>query len=143
MKNRTRTVLAVLFASLASCATPVTRAEVERLMDVQRAAWNRGDLVTFVSYYDPSMTVWDAGGVTRGIDNLLANYQRRYPTAAARGSLTFELLEVRPVEGNSALVLGMYRLDRAEPAAGYFSLLVARTDAGLRILHDHTSESPK
>ncbi|MCH7477126.1 MAG: hypothetical protein IIA14_03375 [SAR324 cluster bacterium] len=49
----------------------------------------------------------------------------------------------RTEKENSALVLGRYELDRAEPASGYFSLLVERTPQGVKITHDHTSESPR
>lgn len=134
-------VLAGLFV-LAGCKTPVTNAEVDLLMDVQREAWNRGDLAGFVSYYDPSMTFCGGTGVTRGIDNLLTRYQKRYPTAKERGRVGFEIVEVRPLGGDSALVIGKYALVRESPSSGYFTLVVIRSAEGLRIIHDHTSETP-
>ena len=118
---------------------PIGTEDVAELMEIQRQAWNRGDLAEFVSYYDESMTFSGGGGVTRGTDNLLAHYQESYPTAKERGVLTFKVIEVRSVGDGTALVLGQYILDREEPASGYFSLLVQRTMGGVRIIHDHTS----
>ena len=131
----------VLATSFTGCQTQVSRAEVSALMDIQREAWNQGDLREFVSYYDPSMTFCGASGVTRGIDNLLSRYEKKYPTAELRGRLTFELLDVRPLSANSALVLGKYALERKQPSSGFFSLIVSRGAHGLRILHDHTSDA--
>ena len=143
----------VLVLLLAGCRTataeqtgpPIPQKDVEALLEDQRQAWNRGDWDGFIAGYwdDAGLTFNGAGGITRGRSDLLANYQKNYPDAAARGRLTFHLLEFRPVGNNAALVLGRYELDRAEPASGYFSLLVERTPQGVKIIHDHTSASPK
>jgi len=110
-------------------------------MAVQRQAWNNGDLEKFVSYYDRTMTFCGSSGVTRGIDNLLTRYRTKYPTSKERGTVTFELVDFRPLDPDSALVIGKYSLDRESPSSGYFTLVVARVGSGLRIIHDHTSES--
>ena len=122
-------------------ATPSVRVDdVEDLLEIQRQAWNRGELRTFVDYYHPTMTFLGASGVTRGTADLLTHYQNRYPTAAERGRLTFEILEVRPLD-NAALVLGRYNLEREDPDSGFFTLIVKRFAEGLRIVHDHTTAS--
>ena len=72
----------------------------------------------------------------RGRQDVLATYERNYPTPEARGKLTFDLLEVRPIGTTGALVLGRYALERAQPAAGFFTLLVERTAQGIKITHD-------
>ncbi len=119
----------------------VTQSEVQAVLDAQTAAWNRGDLVAFVATYwdDPRLSFCSKSGVVRGRADLLATYQRGYPTAEARGKLGFELLEVRPLGPASALVLGRYAIERAAPASGFFTLVVERTATGLVITHDHTS----
>lgn len=126
-----------------ACASPaaVTRAEVQVILDAQATAWNQGDLETFVATYwdDPRLSFCGKKGVVHGRQDLLATYRSSYPTAADRGTLSFELLEVRPLGSTAALVLGRYALARATPAYGFFTLIVERTDAGLAITHDHTS----
>src|SRR5262245_429845 len=87
---------------LASCASltghpePITTAEVQAMLDAQAAAWNRGDLETFVASYwdDPRLSFCGKSGVVHGRRDLLQTYQHNYPTAEARGSLTFTLLEL-------------------------------------------------
>lgn len=135
--------LGILLCSLAGCATPIGADDVADLMEIQRQAWNRGDLPEFVSYYDPSMTFSGSDGVTRGTADLLARYRKSYPTAKERGVLTFRVTDVRPLGGSSALVLGEYALAREVPANGFFSLVVIRTPNGVRIIHDHTSAAER
>ena len=88
------------------------------------------------------MTFVGGSGLVRGGEDLLATYQRGYPTPEARGRLRFDLLEIRPLGRDHALVIGAYHLERKDPAHGLFTLVVARTPAGLRIVHDHSSAAP-
>jgi len=122
---------------------PISRRAVETLLEDQRQAWNRGDWAGFIAgYWDhPQLTFNGASGITRGRKNLLRRFQENYPDAAARGVLTFHVLEFRPIGRSAALVLGRYQLDRATPDSGYFSLVVERTPQGIKITHDHTSQS--
>ena len=149
----TRLLVASLLLLPCACAShlapisreaPISRGAVEALLEDQRQAWNRGDWGGFIAgYWDhPQLTFNGASGITRGRKNLLQRFQESYPNADARGMLTFHLLEFRPIGRNAALILGRYHLDRATPASGYFSLVVERTPQGIKITHDHTSESP-
>jgi hypothetical protein len=138
--------LAALALCAAGCASApsITRAEVQALLDAQVERWNAGDLTGFVAtYWDgPELTFLGSSGLTRGRTDLLANYQRGYPTPAARGVLSFEVLDFQPLGSDHALLLGRYRIQRAEPAAGVFTLVIARQHDGLAILHDHSSADP-
>jgi uncharacterized protein (TIGR02246 family) len=130
----------------AGCAAPaITTDQVQGVLAAQAEAWNRGDLEAFVESYwdDARLTFCGSEGVVRGRADLLAKYHASYPTAEARGQLRFDLIEVRPVGADAALVLGQYHLARTDPASGYFTLLVQRTAAGLAIAHDHTSASKR
>ena len=115
------------------------------MLDAQVACWNRGDLPGFVAtYWDgPELTFLGSNGLTRGRGDLLAHYQKAYPDAAARGVLSFAILDVQPLGGEHALLLGSYHLERKQPADGFFSLVLARRDGSIAILHDHTSESAR
>lgn len=131
--------------SLFSCATsppPIGEAEVAALLETQARAWNRGDMTAFMSTYwaSPKLTFVGSSGLTRGHAETLARYRASYPDAAARGELSFELLEVRPIgTGGAALVIGRWKLRREEPIEGTFSLVVERRPEGVRIVHDHSS----
>jgi hypothetical protein len=74
-------------------------------------AWNRGDIAAFASDYEDAPTTTFVGReITRGgVDAILARYQRNYPTAEARGILTFSEIEVRPMGEDYALALGPLR----------------------------------
>src|SRR5690349_7859827 len=73
--------------------------EVRAMLKHSEAAWNRGDLAAFASdYEDAPSTTFVGREVTRGgVNAILARYQRSYPTAEARGTLTFSEIEVRPL----------------------------------------------
>lgn len=141
-----RLLLALLSTLPCACSsTAVSRGAVEALLEDQRQAWNRGDWAGFLAgYWDhPQLTFNGRNGMTRGPGDLLRRFQESYPDAAARGRLTFQVLEFRRIGSHAALVLGRYHLERTPPASGYFSLVVEHTSQGLRITHDHTSESPR
>lgn len=146
MRARTALVAPVLSLLAAACGTtPIDRAEAEAMLTAQAACWNRGDLPGFVaSYWDGSeLTFLGGSGVTRGRADLLARYQQRYPTAEARGTLRFTVVDHQPLGASHALLLGRYELERKEPSSGWFSLVLARQEGRVVILHDHTSESPR
>ena len=70
-----------------------------RLLETQAAAWNRGDLEAFTALYADDAAFASPNGLTRGRDAVLARYRQKYPDAAARGTLSFEIVEVRPADG--------------------------------------------
>lgn len=135
-----------LAVALAGCsAAPLRRQDCERVLQEQAGQWNRGDLRGFVATYWPGeeVTFFGSRGLTRGQKDLLATYERSYPTAAARGQLAFTVIDFQPLGNDHALLLGRYELDRAEPDAGFFSLVLARHQGSVRILHDHTSREQR
>lgn len=119
--------------------------EIRAMLKTSEAAWNRGDLAAFASDYEDAPTTTFVGReVTRGgVDAILARYQRSYPTADARGTLTFSEIEVRPLGEGYALALGRFALKRTAAgggdAAGRFTLVLRRTTTGWKIVHDHSS----
>lgn len=121
------------------------RAAIVELLRVQQAAWNRGDLDAFLRAYDPGpeLIFTSSGRVRRGYAETRARYQARYQSDAASsdmGHLEFELLDLRALGPDGAIVLGRWRLSATPQAGeGVFSLAFLRTSAGWRIVHDHTS----
>ncbi len=72
---------------------------VEALLKTQSEAWNRGDLDTFTSVYAEDASFLSPTGLTQGRQQVLERYRRRYPDRKAMGTLSLEIIEVRPAQG--------------------------------------------
>jgi len=115
---------------------------IRDVLTTQQAAWNRGDIPTFLQGYwnSPDLTFAGSDGFVRGYDGLLQRYQKSYPNTEAMGQLDFSGLEIRSLGADSAMVLGHWHLRRPiGDAGGVFTLIFRRFPAGWRIIHDHTS----
>src|ERR1700693_5958887 len=69
--------------------------QIRSVLDMQSAAWNRGDLAAFMEGYWQSLQtdVVEARGITRGWQAVLDRYRRNYPDGKAMGKLSFSNLE--------------------------------------------------
>jgi uncharacterized protein (TIGR02246 family) len=117
---------------------------IRRVMDDQVSAWNKGDVRAFMEGYEDSPATTFVGlNVTKGHAQVLANYQKRYPSKTAMGVLRFTDIEVRPLGEDYAVVLGRYHVDRPKAdggeGSGLFTLIFHRTPHGWKIILDHTS----
>jgi uncharacterized protein (TIGR02246 family) len=129
------------------CCLPLLAQETEirAILKNTEAAWNRGDLAAVAAYYEDSpRTTFIGQEVTRGgTQAILERYRRAYPTPESRGVLTFSEIEVRPLADGVALAIGKYFLKRTAAgggdATGRFTLVLHRTSAGWKIIHDHSS----
>ncbi len=137
-----------LFAAALLCLAPLLQAQtgdIERVLQDSQAAWNRGDLAAFASYYDdsPQTTFIGREVVRGGVQAILDRYRRAYPTREAMGTLAFSEIEVRPLADGVALATGKFTLQRSAAgggeASGRFALVLVRRAAGWKIIHDHTS----
>jgi len=145
-------MLGVLFASeriqaqnqSATPPTPAPKAEITKVLDDQTAAWNRGDLDTFLEGYWKSPKVVFQSGGTRfdGFDAMRDRYRKRYQgDGKAMGQVSFSGVEIEPLGPDAAFVRGRYALalpDGTHPS-GLFTLIFRRFDDGWKITHDHTS----
>ncbi|QDT67840.1 hypothetical protein MalM25_07470 [Planctomycetes bacterium MalM25] len=136
-------------------AAPPTASEtpeeaIPRVLMRQQRHWNAGDLEAFLDDYwrSPDLTFSSGGVVRRGFRETRERYLAAYPTPERMGRLAFSGLEITPLGGpghdvEAAMVLGKWRLRRAdEPAGGVFTLVMRRIDGRWLIVHDHTSKSP-
>jgi len=118
------------------------RAKITAVLTAQQAAWNRGDVDSFlVGYWEsPELTFSGNGGVARGFEGVRTRYQKNYPDKAAMGELAFSDLEFHFLGTDAALVLGKWHLKRERgDIGGVFSLVWQRFPQGWKIIHDHTS----
>ena len=116
--------------------------EIRAVISAQQAAWNRGDIATFMNgYWHSEGTVFVSGEeVTRGWQTVYDRYKAKYSDREKMGTLTFSELEISSLGPDSAVALGRWELKRAKDNPhGRFTLIFRRTAEGWRIVHDHTS----
>lgn len=134
-----------LLAAVATVATASADdpADIQRVLDDQIAAWNKGDLDGFMKGYWKSKDLTFASGkeMTRGWDETMARYKKRYrDDGKEMGELAFTEIEVKLLADGVAQVTGKWRLKLSkESPEGRFTLIVKKLADGWRIVHDHTS----
>jgi uncharacterized protein (TIGR02246 family) len=116
---------------------------IKNVLEQQVAAWNRGDLGQFVSSYANHCTLVGSTISETTRQQVLAHYQEKYPTPAARGKLAFSGMAVHAIDARVATVTGHWHLDREAasggPVGGVFSLVFELLDGSWQIALDHTS----
>jgi ketosteroid isomerase-like protein len=135
-----------IFSAATVCAapdsSPNSAAEIQSVLTAQQEAWNRGDIDIFMSGYaqSPSTLFISGDEVTRGWDTVRERYRKKYSDRTKMGTLTFSDIEVIPLSGDSAVVLGRWKLERKnDQPQGRFTLVFKRLAEGWRIILDHTS----
>jgi uncharacterized protein (TIGR02246 family) len=138
-------MIRILFLLLAAPLLFAQGDEIRAMLKNSEAAWNRGDLAAFATdYEDSSETTFIGRDITHGgVQAILDRYRRGYPTPEAMGTLTFSEIAVRPLGTDYALANGRFALKRTAAgggdAAGRFTLVLRKTKAGWKIIHDHSS----
>jgi ketosteroid isomerase-like protein len=117
-------------------------AAVRAVIEAQAAAWNRGDVTGYMEGYakEETTTLVSGDTVTRGWQVVHDRYRARYDTREKMGTLAFSELEFKPLSEFYLMAVGRWQLTRAaDTPHGRFTLIFRRTNAGWRIVHDHTS----
>lgn len=121
----------------------VNRMHIQKVIEDQAAAWNKGDLKEFMKGYHESddLTFFSGNNKTKGWKATLERYQKKYQGEGKEmGKLTFSELSIDLLGNDHALVTGRFRLQlKSENPTGIFTLIMRRTPNGWRIIHDHTS----
>lgn len=119
--------------------------EIRAMMQNSQAAWNRGDLAAFASDYEDSPdTTFIGKEVTHGGTRaILDRYRTHYTTREAMGTLAYSEIAVRQLTPELVLVNGKWALQRTATgggdASGRFTLVIRKSSAGWKIIHDHSS----
>ena len=134
----------VLGAALAGPAAPPTpRQAIAQVLATQAAAWNRGDIPTFMAGYwhSDSLVFIGKNGATYGWQPTLDNYKKSYPGATQMGKLDFSQLRITPLSADVAQVVGHWHLARPQAGdlQGQFLLIFRRLDGKWVIVADHSS----
>jgi uncharacterized protein (TIGR02246 family) len=121
--------------------------EIRAMLEASARSWNEGDLEAFLDdYQDAPTTAFVGSTVTHGVAEIRRRYLESYwRTGKPAQHLRFESIDVRPLGGDYALALGRYVLltpgTTTTEGTGWFSLVLARTADGWKIIHDHSSEA--
>ena len=135
-------VLIAPFVCAAAEQSPNSVSQIQSVLSAQQDAWNRGDIDAFMNGYarSPSPVFVSDDEVQRGWDTVRERYKKKYSDRTKMGTLTFSEIEVNPLSADSAVVLGRWRLQRAnDQPHGRFTLVFERLAEGWRIVLDHTS----
>jgi len=138
-------ILMVALVCAESEQPPNSVAEIQSVLSAQQDAWNRGDIDAFMNGYAQSAsTVFvSEDEVRRGWETVRDRYRIRYSDRAKMGTLSFSNIEVTMLSPDAAIVLGRWRLKRAnDEPHGRFTIIFKRLPEGWRIVHDHTSAAP-
>ena len=138
-----QSTFAVLILVVTAAGPPQERAAIQRILDDQAVAWNKGDLAAFMKGYLESeeLSFFSGNAKTKGWKATLERYQKKYQGEGKEmGKLSFEDVSTELLGNDHALVRGRFRLRRnADAPTGIFTLILRKTPAGWRIIHDHTS----
>ncbi len=123
-----------------------TKVAIQKVMEEQTAAWNRGDIDGFMQGYwnSPDMKFVSGDNVARGWQAALDRYKKSYDSKAKMGVLTFSGLEINILSKGVAVVLGNWALEREVEGVkdnphGKFTLIFRKFKFGWKVVHDHTS----
>ncbi len=137
--------ISALILSLTLSLTAMQKSAIEkeliRIHDLQRQAWNEGNIEGFMAHYWKSEKMTYQSGDTRlnGWDALLDRYKKVYPEGNM-GTLEFSDLIVHVLSEDSAYVIGKWKV-QAETwtRVGLFTTILKKMEDGWKIIHDHSS----
>lgn len=117
--------------------------EIQHVLDDQTAAWNRGDLESFMIGYwhSPELSFFSGGDHKHGWQETIDRYRARYQSEGKEmGKVTFNDVQIDMLAPDSAWVRGRWQVVTAKNTmGGLFTLIMKKRPEGWRIVHDHTS----
>lgn len=143
MKVQQRWWLVVLIL-LSAAVQADEESDVRAVLAKQQAAWNRGDINGYLAEYwqSPQLRFASGATVTYGYADTAAGYRQRYDSKAKMGELRFDVLEVKMLGANTALVFGRWHLRREKDEPnGLFTLVLEKFSDGWKVISDHTSSA--
>ncbi len=154
MSGRFRLFVLTALLWLPSCSgesqhrfQPADAEAIRAVLQSQRDAWNRGDLTGYMDGYErsPNLVFTSGGKLRTGWQETFDKYRARYgEDTSTMGKLAFDILDIRNLGADGAIVYGRWHLSETPKAgSGIFSLACLRTADGWKIVHDHTSAAPE
>ena len=132
-------VLVTLYSCHIKPNIKADKAAILKVMKGQEIAWSNNDLEGFMKGYikSDSLKFYGKTGLTKGWQQTLDNYKKGYPTNDHSGSLTFEIIDISPIEDQSYWVMGNYFLSRnLGDANGVFMVIFKKIAGAWKIVAD-------
>lgn len=115
---------------------------IRNILAAQEAAWNKGDLNTFMIGYweNDSLVFIGKNGPKYGYKNTLENYKKNYPDLSYMGHLHFDIQSLKALNNDHYFLIGKWQLTRkVGDAGGYFTLVFKKINGKWNIIADHSS----
>jgi uncharacterized protein (TIGR02246 family) len=137
-------IVVLVLAVGVALGSPTTEGKaIQKVLDDQVQAWNKGDLEAFMAGYwnSEQLTFYSGKDKRQGWQETLKRYQQRYQGEGKEmGTLSFSEIDVQNLGNGHALVKGRWELKLSkETVGGLFTLIFRETKDGWKIIHDHTS----
>lgn len=129
-------------ASISTTKWESDEAEIRQSLDASVQAFNRGDLPGHLAIYVEDVTFMTKDGPRLGVAPIEKAFRDSYfHEGKPKQQLRFEQLAVRPLSPDVALATARFVLSGGEATdqTGWFTLVLVRTPAGWRAMHDHSS----
>lgn len=142
MKTKLWCLCLLLGSSVLSAQEDADLTQIRTALMQQQDDWNKGDIPAFMEAYWKSeeLQFIGASGVTKGWQQTLDGYHRRYPNRDAMGQLTFGIVSMEKLSKKSVFLVGTWDLKRKSDApGGYFILIWKKIQGKWVITADHTS----
>lgn len=142
MKTKLWCLCLLLGSCVLSAQEDADFAQIRTALMQQQDDWNKGDIPAFMEAYWKSdqLQFIGANGVTKGWQQTLDGYHRRYPNRDAMGQLTFGIVSMEKLSKKSVFLVGTWDLKRKSDApGGYFILIWKKIQGNWVITADHTS----
>src|ERR1044072_743116 len=139
--------ISLLVSTLGGCAASLQaqsreQHEITSILQLQRAAWNNGNLDSFMLYYwhSPELRFVSKKGVRKGWQEVYDNYKKSYAGKEQMGVLDFAIKSVDLINPSNAMVIGSWKVSNNSGIhEGYFTLWLKKINKQWVIVVDHTS----
>lgn len=116
--------------------------QIKHILQLQEAAWNKGNLEKFMQGYwqNDSLMFIGKNGITYGYHATLNNYKKNYPDTAYMGKFTSTILQIKKLSKEYYFVVGKWFLQRSVGnIQGHYTLLFRKIKGEWVIIADHSS----
>lgn len=141
--------LLLFVAPHAGGASTTSQDEIQVVLDKQIAAWNGGDIDSFMAGYwhSPDLIYQSNHKVVRGWQSLLDSFHQAFSPAAGKemGTLKLSEEEISMFGKDTAIVWGRYVVTTKDDKGrgGLYTLVMRKLPEGWRTVYDRTSSEPQ